>query len=93
MNKLIIASILSVTAFTAHASYSPEVFQKVITSVGDKCPKVIEVFYQGAYKGEKMYSIACTGGRSYAVKDGRNGTSIVPCSTMAAIGAPCFRKF
>jgi len=93
MNKFLTALILVATAATAQATtYSPEVFQKVITSVGDPCGKVTEVFYSGAYKSEKMYSIACTGGKSYMVKDGRNGTKVVACSVMAAIGAPCFRK-
>ena len=94
MKQLITAVILTATAATAQAgTYSPEVFQKVITSVGDQCGKVTEVFYQGSYNSEKMYSIQCTGGKAYAVKDGRNGAKVVACSVMAAIGAPCFKKF
>ena len=94
MNKLIIAGILGLTALSAQAgTYSPEVFQKVINSVGDQCGKVTEVFYQGSHNSEKMYSIQCTGGKAYAVKDGRNGAKVVSCSVMAAIGAPCFKKF
>ena len=95
MNKLLTALILTLTAVTAQAgTYSPEVFQKVINSVGDQCGKVTEVFYQGSYNSEKMYSIQCTGGKAYAVKDaGNRGTKVVSCSVMAAIGAPCFKKF
>jgi hypothetical protein len=94
MNKLLTALLLTATAATAHAgTYSPEVFQKVISGVGDKCNKVTEVFYSGSYNSEKMYSIQCTGGQSYMVKDGRNGSKVVACSVMAAIGAPCFKKF
>jgi hypothetical protein len=93
MKQLITALTLVATAVTAQASYSPEVFQKVITSVGDQCNRVTEVFYSGSFKSEKMYSVACTGGRSYMIKDGRNGATVVSCSAMAAIGAPCFKKF
>jgi hypothetical protein len=93
MKTFITAVVLATVTISAQASYSPEVFQKVITSVGDQCGRVTEVFYSGSHKSEKMYSIACTGGRSYMVKDGRQGTTVVPCSTMAAIGLRCFVKF
>jgi hypothetical protein len=92
--KLITALILSITTITAHAqTYSPEVFQKVITRVGDKCDRVTEVFYSGSYNSEKMYSVACTGGKAYMVKDGRTGSTVLACSVMAQLGAPCFKKF
>jgi hypothetical protein len=94
MNKLLTALILTATAVTAQAgTYSPEVFQKVINSVGDRCDKVTEVFYSGSYNSEKMYSIQCTGGKAYMVKDGRSGSTVLACSVMAQLGAPCFKKF
>ncbi len=94
MKKLLVVGILSLTAISAQATPSPEVFQKVINSVGDQCGKVTEVFYQGSYNSEKMYSIQCTGGKAYAVKDaGNRGTKVVSCSVMASMGAPCFKKF
>ena len=93
MKHTLTAIVLATAAITAQSqTYSPEVFQKVITSVGDQCGRVTEVFYSGSYNSDKMYSVACTGGKSYMVKDGRNGTKVVACSVMAAIGAPCFKK-
>ena len=94
MKKLLVVGVLSLTTISAQATPSPEVFQKVIVSAGDQCNKVNEVFYSGSYNSEKMYSISCTGGKSYMVKDaGNRGTQVVACSVMASMGAPCFKKF
>jgi hypothetical protein len=82
----------AIVAATNNLPYPNEVFQTVIRSVGDKCDRVTEVFYSGSANSEKMYSVACTGGKSYMVKDGRNGSKVVACSVMAAVGAPCFTK-
>jgi len=56
---------------------------------------VVQSFYQGSDPGGNAhFSARCRDGKTFSVDVSPEGSGrVLECSTMAALGAPCWRKF
>lgn len=63
--------------------------RRAVQDAGESCRRIETSGYQAQYKGMRMWTAACTGGRSYAIFIAANGdVQVRNCADATTLGLP-----
>lgn len=90
------ANIANEILLSRSSEQKTQILSNIINAAGEPCIPVGS-FYQGVDLNDAAYwNVACSNGNSYVVQianDAEATTTIIECSAMKSLGAPCFKQF